>query len=222
MTFEVGNPVFYVVHKKKCKLNLNWQIGWRIVEKTSPTTYIIHNQLTGATTKAAVIDLREATVDDWNTVFIAKPDGHVLRKSNYVIPPQSESETDESVCSSDEENEPLARIAERYRKERKDPDKEENIPPMELAKRLHNSEMHSESDSESVASLASTMSYDLDDYQASAAEISKKESSGSLPDQPADTSMSVSEASSLPILNQLQSNKSQEVKQLLSAIIGLL
>ena len=166
--------------------------------------------------------MREAPVDDWNTVFIAKPDGHVLRKSNYVIPPQSESETDENVCSSDEENEPLARIAESYRKEREDPDKEENIPPMELAKRLHDSEMHSESDSESVASSASTMSYDLDDYQASAAEISKNESSGSLPDQPADTSMSVSEASALPILNQLQSNKSQEVKQLLSAIIGLL
>ena len=31
VTFEVGDPVFSVVDKKKCKLNLNWQIGWRIV-----------------------------------------------------------------------------------------------------------------------------------------------------------------------------------------------
>ena len=36
--FKVGDPVYYKVHNKKGKLNLNWKPYYRILEKTLPIT----------------------------------------------------------------------------------------------------------------------------------------------------------------------------------------
>ena len=60
-------------------------------------------------------------------------EGKPKRRASFVIP-HDESETDDS---SDNESVPLAKLAERYRKERENSDNEDNIPQLELRRRLN-------------------------------------------------------------------------------------
>lgn len=222
----VGEPVFYRVHNKKNKLNLNWQPGWRIVQVTSPTTYLIHNQLTGCTTKANVVHLRRAPVDEWVAPKIGIPEGRALRKTNYVVPPDNDSDSNGSCCSSDSENVPLAKLVKRCRKERDDSEAEDDIPQMELAKRLRESDVQDESGSESVSS-SSTHLYGLDGFKAPLSMHSGEEdNSGSLSEN-SDENMSVNEFCSIPLRqkrkqSKKQSNKKDNVKDILLALTRML
>ena len=83
--FEVGDPVYYKVNNKKSKLNLNWKPYYRILEKTSPVTYKIKHQLDGSVIKVHAENIRKAHVDEWQTPNVGE--GRLLRKTNYVIPP---------------------------------------------------------------------------------------------------------------------------------------
>ena len=67
------------------KLNINWQPGWRIVQVTSPTTYLIHNQLTGCTTKANIVHLRRASVDEWVAPKTGNSEGRALKKQTTLF-----------------------------------------------------------------------------------------------------------------------------------------
>lgn len=67
ISLEVGDPVYYKVHNKKNKLNLNWKPYFRILEKTSPVSFILKNQLDGSTVKVHPQDIRKAHVDQWET-----------------------------------------------------------------------------------------------------------------------------------------------------------
>ena len=78
-------------------------------------------------------DIRLAHVDEWQ--IIKDDEGRRLRDAAYTIPPQpSESESD--ADSESDENIPLAKLAKRYRHERETSSDEEDIPLMELRKRL--------------------------------------------------------------------------------------
>ena len=132
IAFEVGDPVLYKVRKKGSKLNVDWKPYFRIIEKTGPVTFVLKHQLDGTIiNKVHAQDIRKAPVDDWE---IPPLQGHMLRKTNYVVPP--ENDDPQSEIGSDDEKAPLARIAQRYRRQRYDSDSEEDIPLMELAKRL--------------------------------------------------------------------------------------
>ena len=77
--------------------------------------------------------MRKANIEDWD---IPRDDeGKPKRRTAYVIPPD-ESDTSDS---SSEDSEPLANLARRYRKESKErnnSDNENEIPQLELRKRL--------------------------------------------------------------------------------------
>lgn len=103
-------------------------------------------------TKAHQELLRLAPIDEWKIPQDAE--GRPIRKAAYVVPPESEtknsdnedSEIDldpqpinESLSNSDEEpseKAPLSKLAKRYRKERDDWSSEDDIPLMELSKRI--------------------------------------------------------------------------------------
>ena len=128
--FEVGDPVYYKVHNKKSKLNLNRKPYYCILEKTSPVTYKIKHQLDGSVIKVHAENIRKAHVDEWQTPNVGE--GRQLRKTNYVIPPDSDESSSNSENSEDDML--LARFAQSYRNKRNDSEDEGPIPKMELAK----------------------------------------------------------------------------------------
>ena len=223
--FEVGDPVYYKVHNKKSKLNLNWKPYYRILEKTSPVTYKIKHQLDGSVIKVHAENIRKAHVDEWQTPNVGE--GRLLRKTNYVIPPDS----DESSSNSEnrEDNMPLARLAQRYRNKRDDSGDEGPIPKMELAKysRLQERQSDSESDSELVSdSSVHSRSSENQTHSDTPGSMNCEEKNihASLSEQ-SDTNMSVNEACVIPYqkIQKTRGNKSLEATcSLLTAIVGLL
>ena len=135
---EVGDAVYHKNHQKSNKLQSNWRPYYRVVEKRTPLTFIIRNQLDGKVTKAHLEHLRLAKIDKWDIPKDAL--GRKVRRPNYVVPP-SDSETDDQSDSK-----PMAKMAKRYRKERTDSSDEEDIPLMELAKRLKRRARNTETD----------------------------------------------------------------------------
>ncbi|VDI00604.1 Hypothetical predicted protein, partial [Mytilus galloprovincialis] len=130
--FEVGNPVFYKNHRRASKLSKKWTPYYRIIEQTSPVSFILKNQLDGTTTKAHAEQIRLAKLD-WE--IPNNNQGRALRKAAYVVPIESQSE-DSSDDESIDSDTPLNQIAKRYKKERENSDYEDDIPLMELSKKL--------------------------------------------------------------------------------------
>ena len=62
---KVGDPVYYRNHKPKSKLDIKWQPYYRIIEQTSPVTFILKHTLDGSTTKVHAEHLRYADLDEW-------------------------------------------------------------------------------------------------------------------------------------------------------------
>ena len=50
--YRVGDPVFLRNHKKTCKLSPSWEPYYRIIERVSPLTFRLKNQLTGEVVKS--------------------------------------------------------------------------------------------------------------------------------------------------------------------------
>ena len=48
---QVGHPVFYRKHVHYGKLDIKWEPFYRVIEQTSPVTFVIENQLNGKTSK---------------------------------------------------------------------------------------------------------------------------------------------------------------------------
>ena len=129
--FQVNDTVYYKNNQRKGKLDCKWKPYYRIIEKTGPASYVIKNQLDGSTSRVHAEMLRAANIDEW--VIPTSTDGRPLRKTAYVIPPEDSS--DEESSDTDQEG-PYEKLTKKYQKERDDSDEEDNIPLMELAKRL--------------------------------------------------------------------------------------
>ncbi|CAC5422638.1 unnamed protein product [Mytilus coruscus] len=140
--FEVGNPVFYKNHRRASKLSRKWTPYYRIIEQTSPVSFILKNQLDGTTTKAHAEQIRLAKLD-WE--IPNNNQGKALRKAAYVVPVESQSE-DSSDDESIDSDTPLNQISKRYKKERENSDEEDDIPLMELSKKLRGKKIFSEPD----------------------------------------------------------------------------
>ena len=129
--FQVNDTVYYKNNQRKGKLDCKWKPYYRIIKKTGPASYVIKNQLDGSTSRVHAEMLRAANIDEW--LIPTSTDGRPLRKTAYVIPPEDSS--DEESGDTDQEG-PYEKLAKKYQKERDDSDEEDNIPLMELAKRL--------------------------------------------------------------------------------------
>ena len=131
------------------------------MRKTSDVTFLIKNQLDGTTTKAHAEQLRLAKIDEWE--IPKNDDGHRLRRTRYVVPPESESETENESNTSDsnpesENQDPLTKLADKYKNERTDSSSESDIPLMELQRRIREqkrrvSRQNKSSDSDSDTEL---------------------------------------------------------------------
>ena len=157
INFGIGDAVYYRNHKKHGKLDRKWHPYYRIIEKKSPVTFVIRNQLDGNTVPAHAQHLKKANIETW-TVPV-HDENRQLRRAAYVVPPQ-ESE------SEDEEEQAEDRQVKFCRKERADSDEEDDIPLMELTKRIRSREKP-ESDEEHSNDMApphvETPSYDSDE-----------------------------------------------------------
>ncbi|KAK3083458.1 hypothetical protein FSP39_023123 [Pinctada imbricata] len=130
--FQIGDPVYLRNHRRDNKLDVKWQPYFRIIDQTGPLSFIVKNQLDGNTTKAHARHLRPSKIDEWK--IPRDSEGNLLRKTTYVIPPeQSDSDDDEPVPQD---------VAIRHRiQEREDSSDEDDIPLMELRRRLRAHDM---------------------------------------------------------------------------------
>ena len=126
--FQVGDPVYLKQQQRRSKLQGRWCPYYRIIEKTTPITFRIKNQLDGTVTKAHAEHIRLAHLSEWKLPKDIK--GRPLRKVQNVVP-QSSSDDE----SSDEEPH-FTKILKRSRKERETSSDEDDVPLMELAKKL--------------------------------------------------------------------------------------
>ena len=159
VTLQIGDPVYYKNFNKKNKLDVRWKPYYRIIEKTSEVTFKIKNQLDGTTTKAHAEQLRLAKIDEWE--IPKNDDGHRLRRARYVVPLESESDTENERATSDsntsqENPDPLTKLASKYRNQRTDSSSESDIPLMELQSRIRKQERRVKRQNDSLASDSET------------------------------------------------------------------
>ena len=202
ISFEVGDPVYLKNHLRKSKLDRRWNPYWRIIKKTSPVTFLIRNQLDGKTTKIHAEHLRKANIEDWD--IPTDTEGKPKRRAAYVVPPD-ESETDDS---SDDESVPIAKLAERYRKERENSDNGDNIPQLELRRRLNRKSETVESESKS----------ETDDSESMSQEDDNTNNNGVEPDQTMDIDPITQEVRD----ERFNANQKKKMKKLLQCIAGIL
>ena len=213
ITYKVGDPVFYKKHVRT-KIEGRWRPFYRIIEQKSPVTYVLRNQLDGKTVESHANDILLAKVDEWQ--IPATELGQPRRKAAYVVPPASDD------SSSEDESEPenaQQKMVRRAQHEREDSDSENEIPKMELAKRIRarelreqdeqayaSEEMQSASDAESEA----TIDYDISDSM--------------LIDEVQKCASQVTRAKIFKSKKSSRSKKDQSVKlkTLLSAIAGMI
>jgi transposase InsO family protein len=128
--FEVGDSVYLKNHRRTNKLENKWTPYYRIIKQTGPLSFIVKNQLNGKTEKTHARHIRPANVE-WQ-----EPDEtgkRLLRKSNYVVPPETGSEGEKS---DDDEETGLNRAIRFKRQERESSSDEDDIPMMELQRRI--------------------------------------------------------------------------------------
>ena len=106
-----------------------------MVEKLSPVTYLVKNQLNGTTTESRVQHLRLAPIGDWK---IPRAEvGRPMKKTVYVVPPSSSSsDSEDGQSDSSDKDGPLDRPVRRFWQERSGSSEEEDIPLAELRRRV--------------------------------------------------------------------------------------
>ncbi|MET0106092.1 MAG: hypothetical protein ABW072_13265, partial [Sedimenticola sp.] len=164
ITYKVGEPVYYKKHVRS-KLEGRWQPFYRIIEQKSPVTYVLRNQLNGKTVESHADDIKLAKVDDWS---IPKTElGQPRRKANFVAPPISDLSSSEYESESENAQEKFVR---RARHERDNSDSENEVPKMELSKRIRERELRERDEqanaseemlSDSNVSSDATIDYDI-------------------------------------------------------------
>ena len=125
--FKVGDPVYVKNHTRKSKLD-NYASGfYRIVEQKSPFTFKVRNQLDGTVLDKNARHMRHAKIDSWKITKQEK--NRKLRRARYVISPSSDTEPQA-------EQEPLDKLVQMKKQHRSGSSDEEDIPKLELTKRI--------------------------------------------------------------------------------------
>lgn len=133
--FQIGDPVYYKNHARKNKLHIKWQPYYRILEQTSPVTFIIKNQLDGSTTKVHAEHLRPANLNEWQ--IPTDKSGKQLRPAHYVVPPILSSDSDTGLSDVQNGYDFLQR---KYRQECSVSSSEDDIPLAELCDKIRSRE----------------------------------------------------------------------------------
>nr|XP_034334394.1 uncharacterized protein LOC117691789 [Crassostrea gigas] len=130
--FQVGDPVYLKNNRRQNKLDKKWLPYYRIIEQKGPVSFVVRDQLTGLTTKCHARQLRLADILHWPLSQTTEDGGRTLRKTNYVVPPEDESSSE----NEDMQLEPLERAIQSKQWEREGSSDEEDIPLAELQRRI--------------------------------------------------------------------------------------
>jgi hypothetical protein len=134
--FKVDDPVYLRNHRRNNKLECKWTPFYRITKQTGPLSFMVHNQLNGTSVKTHARHIRHADIE-WQVPTEA--DKRLLRKSNYVVPPDSDS-----TSESEDEQAGLEKAIHFKRLEREASSDEDEIPLMELRRRLQMRDKHAQ------------------------------------------------------------------------------
>lgn len=212
--YNVGDPVYYKNFSQGKLLN-RWYPYYRIIKKTSPVNFVIKNQLDGSTENVHAENIRLAHIDVWP---IPKSGSEKrIRKAAYAVPP-SDSSSDSSNESSEEEKS-RDTVIRQYRKEKNESEDEDDIPLMELSKRIRNQEKRMRETDESVeASPSDEESLHSDSMHSDGEE----ESIHNQIPQEKPEEMLIDEVQTSPIANFLSQTRSQEHNDKSKKVINLL
>ena len=97
---DVGDPVYYRAHNRQGKQDQ--KSYYRIVEKTSPVTFVIWNQLAGKVKRVHANDLKLAELREWENPQVEN-NGRSIRQSTLAATP---SELDSDIQDSEFESPP--------------------------------------------------------------------------------------------------------------------
>ena len=103
-----------------------------------------------------------AKIHDWEIPLTAT--GKPRQKANFVVAPESDDSEETEGSSVSEPENPIDKVVLKYHRERDDSDEEDNIPPMELRKRIRNHE-HRECEETSPISDNDSMLSDADSME---------------------------------------------------------
>ena len=146
LVFNIGDPVYFKNHIKG-KLGQHWKPYYRIIEKKTPVTFTLKDQLTGNTVPAHATHIQHANIDEWE---IPKDQANKrFRRANFVVPPSESDSEKESQSSENESEAQRHNLVQKYKHERSDSENEMKIPLAELARRLKRKEESNYSDSSS-------------------------------------------------------------------------
>ena len=116
--FKAGDLVHNKNYHKKRKLNMRWRPYYVVVERTSPFSHRIRNQLIGSVTKTLAEHLRAAFMEEWKMPTTERPS----RKIVLVTPVESSDSNSESGADF---------LVSKSRHHRKKSDDESDVPLME-------------------------------------------------------------------------------------------
>eukprot|EP00105_Crassostrea_gigas_P025107 XP_011445573.1 PREDICTED: uncharacterized protein LOC105340996 [Crassostrea gigas] len=137
ITLQEQHKAFLLVHrnmketKKKQKAQADKKSKDENFQK-GPVIFVVKDQLTGLTTKCHARQLRLADISHWPLSQTTEDGGRTLRKTNYVVPPEDESSSE----NEDMQPEPLERAIQSKQWEREGSSDEEDIPLAELQRRI--------------------------------------------------------------------------------------
>ena len=226
---EVGDSVYLKQHVRKSKLDRKWQPFYRIVSQKSPYTFVIRNQLNGSIKESHVRHFRLANIDDWE---ITKEDKErQMRKARMVVSPDNSD-------SEPEAEPPLAKLTKMKRRHRSGSSSEEDIPLLELQNRIKarnrqlkreyaNRNVSSSTDSSSEPDLKTRRSVHNDDSSLEGKynqDQTLMHYDSETDEYYTDVGSTVPKQESMEVdqVNSVDNNQKEQVKQILSAVIGLL
>ena len=100
--------------QRKSKLEWRRCPNYRVINKTSPISFHLKNQLAGSVIKAHTENIRLAEIDNWEIPKYRK--GRLTGRARFVAPLSSSFDEIDNELSDDER--PLSKIAKKYRRGR--------------------------------------------------------------------------------------------------------
>ena len=92
--------MYFTQQQRKSNLEGRWCLYYRIIEKTSPVSFHLKNQLYGSVTKAHAENIRLANIDNWEIPKERK--GRLTRRARFVAPLSSSSDEGSNELFDDE------------------------------------------------------------------------------------------------------------------------
>ena len=92
ITIDIGDPVYLRKFVREGKFDRKWELHFRVLEKTGPTSFVVQNTLTGTTKRVHANDIRKAKISDNGD--IVPPEEEVISEDDTDVESESSPEDD--------------------------------------------------------------------------------------------------------------------------------